>query len=226
MLRFIKRLFFFGGSLLTIYLGFLRPRLARWNATDEEVQGRHPGDALLPYPLLQTNCSITIRAPASRVWQWIVQIGYGRGGFYSYDWLERAAGLAGLRSATRIDPELQNLAVGDTVAISPVTPMKVAVLEPEKALVLKVLMSPFTAKVLEPGNPPEPWMDWTWAFLITPLDNSSCRLASRVRAVYAPYVQLWPLMALMVEPVSFIMDRKLLLTVKQRAEQSGLQGAE
>jgi hypothetical protein len=219
MRRFLNRLSFFGGGLLVAYLGLLRPRMARWNATDEEVLSRQPGDELVSHPLLHTTCSITIHAPASQVWQWIVQIGYGRGGFYSYDRLERAAGLEGLRSATRINPDLQKLTVGDTVAISPVTPMKVAVLQPGRALVLQVLISPFTAEVLEPANPSGPWMDWTWAFLITPLDEESCRLTSRVRAAYSPYILLWPLMALLVEPVSFVMDRKLLMTVKQRAEE-------
>jgi len=224
MKRFSNRLTFFGGGLLLAYLGLVRPRLARWNASDDEVLGRQPGDELIPHPLLHTTCSITIHAPAEQVWPWIVQIGYGRGGFYSYDWLERMAGLEGLRSATRIDPDLQNLAVGDTVPISPVTPMKVAALQPGRALVLRALMSPFTAEILDPDNLRGPWMDWTWAFLITPRGEGSCRLTSRVRAAYAPYILLWPMMAFVLEPVSFVMDRKLLLTVKQRVESGSQTG--
>jgi hypothetical protein len=218
MKGFLKRLTFFGGGLLAAYVGLARPWLARWNASDEEVLGQKPGDELVPHPLIQTTRSITVQAPAQRVWQWIVQIGYERGGFYSYDALERAAGLPGIRSATRIEPELQKLRVGDEVKLSPVTPMTVKRLQPGRALVLQIVMSPLSAQALDPRSPAEPWMDWTWAFLVTPLDDGSCRLTSRVRGRYAPYFALWPLMALVIEPASFVMDRKLLLTVKQRAE--------
>lgn len=217
MKRFFNRLAFFGGGLLAAYVGLVRPWLARWNATDDEVLVRQPGDNLIQHPLTQLTHSILIQAPAEQVWPWIVQIGYGRGGFYSYDQLERAAGLEGLHSATRIDPELQKLKLGDTVAISPVTPMTVEVLKPNRAMVLHIVMSPFTAQPVDPDSE-QIWMDWSWAFLITPLNEYTCRLTSRVRAVYHPYVLLWPLMALGMEPAAFVMDRKLLLTVKDRAE--------
>ena len=216
--KFLKGLPFWGGLLLGGYLGWGRAKIGRWNASDGEVLGAQPGDELLPKALLNTTRSITIQAPAKRVWQWIVQIGYGRGGFYSYDWLEQAAGLTGLHSAKSIDPELQKLRQGDTVNISPVTPMRVALLKANRALVLQLCMSPFTAEPVE-KSAGQPWIDWTWAFIITPLDDGSCRLTSRVRGSYSPYLTLWPLVALVLEPVSFVMDRKLLLTVKQRAEE-------
>ena len=220
MKRFFNRLFFFAGGLLAAYVGIVRPILARWNATDDEVLGPQPGDDLVRRPLLQTTQSILIQAPAEKVWPWLVQIGYGRGGFYSYDQLERAAGLKDLQSAMHINPELQKLQVGDSLPISPVTPMTVEVLKPNRALVLHILMSPFTARPLPANNPPEPWMDWSWAFLITPLNDYACRLTSRVRAIYSPYFLLWPLMALVVEPASFVMDHKMLATIKLRAEGS------
>jgi hypothetical protein len=218
MKKLFNNLKFFGGGLLLAYVGWLRPRLARWQVSDAEVRGPHLGDDLLPNPLMQINHAVTIEAPAETAWQWIVQVGYGRGGFYSYDWLERAAGLVGLRSAEEIDPGLQKLKVGDTVKISPVTPMTVEVFKPGRALVLRTVMSPFTAQALDRRSPPEPWMDWTWAFLVQPDSHQRCRLISRVRASYAPYFALWPLMALLAEPAAFVMDRKLLLTVKERSE--------
>ena len=214
----LNRFTFFAGGLLAAYLGLARPRMASWGAEASEIAGPQPGDELIPHPLLQTTRSVIVRAPAGRVWKWVAQIGYGRGGFYSYDWLERMAGLEGLRSAERIDPALQELKVGDTVQISPVTPMTVASCQPGRALVLHTLMSPFTAQPLERIRPNEPWMDWTWSFLISPLNEYACRLTSRVRAAYGPYLALWPLMALAVEPASFVMDRKLLETIRARAE--------
>jgi hypothetical protein len=204
-------------------VGYLRPRLARWGAQDGELQFDQPGDTLVPEPMLQMNHSVTIQAPPERVWPWIVQIGYERGGFYSYDRLERMAGLKGLQSATEINPAWQNLQVGDSVKIGPESPMTVAILEKNRALVLRMLMSPTTARVLDRSSYSEPWMDWTWAFLLTPVEGingpgQATRLTSRVRAIYAPYIPLWPVLTIGMEPAAFLMDRKLLETVRSRAE--------
>lgn len=214
---------FFVGGLLAAYIGWVRPRIARWGTPEGEVTGPQPGDTLIPQPMLQMTHSISIQASPERVWEWIVQIGYQRGGFYSYDWLERMAGLKGLQSATRIEQALQKLQVGDTVKISPVTPMTVAVLQKNQAMVLRMLMSPITSLPLDRMHPTEPWMDWSWAFLISPITGAngaeqSCRLTSRVRAAYAPYLPLWPLMAIGMEPAAFLMDRKMLETVRSLAE--------
>jgi hypothetical protein len=217
MKKLVNRITFFGG-FLAAYVGLIRPWISRWNATDDELLKVQPGDELIPHPLLHTTRSVLIQAPAEKVWPWVVQIGYGRGGFYSYDQLEQAAGLEGMHSATSIDPALQQLKQGDTIHISPVTPMTVELLEPGRAMVLHSLMSPFTAQPLDPQNPSQPWIDWTWSFLVTPLNDYACRLVSRVRAVYAPYFLLWPLVALGLEPATFVMDRKMLLTIKERAE--------
>lgn len=211
------------GGLLVAYVGWLRPRIARWGTAEGEMAGPQPGDNLIPESMLQLNHSITIQAPPERVWQWVVQIGYERGGFYSYDCLERLAGLKGLKSVNHIDPALQNLQVGDTVKISPVSPMTVAVLQKNRALVLRMLMNPISALPVDRMHPAEPWMDWTWAFLLTPIagDNGSgqaCRLTSRVRAAYAPYLPLWPLLTVGVEPAAFLMDRKMLARIKSLAE--------
>jgi hypothetical protein len=218
MKRFFNSLFFFAGGLLAAYVGLVRPLLARWNSTDDEVLGEQPGDDLVKRPLMQTTHSILIQAPAEKVWPWVQQIGYGRGGFYSYDELERAAGLKDLQSATEIVPELQNLKTGDTLPISPVTPMTVTTVTPNRTLVAHILMSPFTAQPLPEHNPPEPWIDWSWAFIITPLNDYACRLTSRVRAIYSPYLLLWPLIAVVLEPAAFAMDQKMLATIKERAE--------
>ncbi|MDK0748930.1 hypothetical protein P7A58_15550, partial [Clostridium perfringens] len=84
------------------------------------------GDELVPDPNYSSTRAISIAAPPAQVWQWLVQIGYGRGGFYSYDQLERMAGLTGLHSTNEIVPEWQALKAGETVSISPITPLQVA----------------------------------------------------------------------------------------------------
>jgi hypothetical protein len=167
--------------------------------------------------MYETTRAITIRAPAAEVWPWLVQIGYQRGGFYSYDWLENLAGLE-ISSADHMDPELQSLEVGDSVRIAPETPLTVATLEPNRVLVLHNTMNPFNAQTvdlddLEPG----PYMDWTWAFILEELDKRTTRLVVRVRGSYEPR-WLALLFYTLLEPAHFLMERKMMLGIKERAE--------
>ena len=96
-----------------------RPRMLRWGATAEEASGPLPGDDHTPHPRLQTTHAVTIDAPPEQVWPWLMQMGIGRAGFYTHDWVERlmfrARYAEGRRSATRVHPELPPLNVGDTV---------------------------------------------------------------------------------------------------------------
>ena len=96
-----------------------RPRMLRWGATDQEVGEGLPGDDHTPTPRVQSTRAVTIDAPPERVWPWLMQMGIGRAGFYSHDWVERlmcrARYVEGRHSATRIHPELGSLRVGDTV---------------------------------------------------------------------------------------------------------------
>jgi hypothetical protein len=91
------------GSLLAF-----RRHLLRWGATDDEVAAALPGDELVPDPSFSATRAITIAAPPADVWPWIVQMGYGRAGFYAYDWLDN---LGHGRSADEIVPDLQRLEV-------------------------------------------------------------------------------------------------------------------
>ena len=100
------------------YVLAVRPRLLRWGASTQEAAGPLPGDELVPTPRMQSTRAVTINAPAASVWPWLVQLGAGRGGMYSYDLLENAAGL-GIHSADRILPEHQRLDVGDVIPLGP-----------------------------------------------------------------------------------------------------------
>src|SRR5215204_7659525 len=77
-----------GAAALAAYQFVIRPWHLRWGATDEEINETLPGDEVKPDAEAQVTHAITINVPASEVWRWLVQIGQGRGGFYSYDWLE------------------------------------------------------------------------------------------------------------------------------------------
>ena len=94
-----------------------------------------PGDDLVPGATMIETHQIDIDAPAAAVWPWLVQLGYERGGFYSFDLLERLAGV-GITNAWRIEPRWQDLAVGDRVRLAADAALTVARLEPGHCLVL------------------------------------------------------------------------------------------
>ena len=173
-----------------------------WGATADEVSGQMPGDDLMPDPDVQTTRAITIEAPPGAIWPWLVQMGSGRGGAYTYDWIENLFAL-NMHSADEILPEFQDLKVGDALPLgSENAPrMRVEVVDPERALVVRS----------SDGN-------WVWAFGLYP-EGKHSRLVSRNRIKMpggsAPARLGW---AVVMEPGSLVMERKMLLGIKHRAE--------
>jgi hypothetical protein len=96
-----------------------RPRMLRWGTAAGEASEPLPGDGRTPHPRVQSTRAVTIDAPPEQVWPWLLQMGIGRAGFYTHDWVERlmfrARYVEGKHSATRIHPEVPPLRVGDTV---------------------------------------------------------------------------------------------------------------
>lgn len=101
--------------VIAVHVSSIGPRQRRWGATDEEVERAMPGDELLRPGVPSTTRAIAIDADPRDVFPWLVQIGYGRGGWYSHDWIDND----GRRSPDRIDPALQGLAVGDRIQMTP-----------------------------------------------------------------------------------------------------------
>lgn len=195
-----------------VYHGIVRPRILFWGATRDEMTRELPGDAILPNALVEQTRAITIHAPAAEVWRWLVQIGYRRGGWYSYDRLEAAAGAGEFReghSATRIYPELQHLRVGDLIRMSPWTGMRVAAVTPNRLLVLHSL--PGSAALLPKS---------TWTFLLDPLGADATRFIVRGRSNPNPRNPIEQLMNHMIEMPHFLMERRMMLGIKARAEES------
>jgi hypothetical protein len=202
-------------AVVTGYIRFVRPRTLTWGATPEEVSSPLPGDDLVRGQYVTTH-AITIARPAALVWPWLVQMGYQRGGWYSYDWLERAAGIGDFAdggSARRILPDLQSLVPGDSVGLSPNGGFTVVGLEPERSLVLQIPMDPLTGGPA--SNRSRVVLDWTWAFVLQPTEHG-CRLIIRVRGDVRPrwLAFTFPLL----DPVHLVMERKMLQTIQQRAE--------
>jgi len=90
-----------------------RPWHVTWGATHDEITANMPGDDVVAAPIFNATRAVTIDALPGAIWPWLVQIGFGRAGWYSYDLLDNL----GRRSAERIIPELQRVEVGDLVPL-------------------------------------------------------------------------------------------------------------
>ena len=172
-----------------------------WGARPDEVARDLPGDDLLPDPDMLSTRAISIAAPPEAIWPWLVQLGRGRGGAYTYDWIENLLGL-NMHSANEILPEHQHLKVGDLLPVGPDTPgMRVEILDANRALVFQSADR-----------------DWIWAFVLDPQGDVT-RLISRNRiAMTSPSLGRRLINRLVMEPGSLVMERKMLLGIKQRAE--------
>jgi hypothetical protein len=195
--------------LLTPVIG--RRRLT-WGATAEETQLRLPGDELVPRPKWGFTYAVTIAAPPAEVWPWIAQIGQGRGGFYSYQTLENLVGCR-IENATEIRPDFQHPSVSDAIRLHPESPpMRVALVDAPQAFVLD-------------GAPAETGREGgsaavTWQFFLTERDNESTRLLMRGRNDYdADSTERFFFGRFPLEPIAFVMSRKMLLEIKRLAEE-------
>ena len=123
------------GAVAVVYFRLLRPWHLHWGATAREAGGEVAGDELMPDPDIVATRVVEIDAPPSAIWPWLVQMGPGRGGAYTYDWIERRLGID-IRNTNRVIPELQHLKVGDEIAM-PGYAMRVERLDPGQAMVVR-----------------------------------------------------------------------------------------
>ena len=181
-------------AVLVVYRVLVQSWQHRWGATDEEVGRAMPGDDLLPGATGNTTRAITIAAPPDRVWPWLVQLGYGRAGWYSYDWIDND----GHPSADRIIPELQELTIRDQIPMLPGMGPRVREIQPNRYLVAGD----------DDGG--------TWCLALYPTAQG-CRLVSRWRVNWpiTPATAFWIFLS---DPGAFIMERKMLKGVRDRAE--------
>jgi len=172
----------------------------RWGTTPTERAARLPGDDVLPGAQYRATRAITVDAPPAAVWPWLVQVGCRRAGWYSDDLLDNLA----RPSARTIVPELQHLAIGQWVSMSPT---------PSDATAFKVA-----------GFHVDRWLLWhkpdsTWVWSLTELDGDRTRLVTRVHAAYDWHRPASALTGvLLMELGDFAMMRRMLLGIKERAE--------
>lgn len=212
------------GAIAGGYVFFIRPWQRRWGAPDDEIRRPLPGDDLSPDADSQATRALTIHARPEDIWPWLVQIGQDRAGMYSYTWLENLVG-ADIHNSNRIIPEFQERKVGDTVWLARKDRYKsagyavVGAIEPNRALVLLTQsgwtkLKPRDEFVSEGSN--------TWAFVLEPLDEQSTRLIVRDRMSSSPDL-VEKVVATLAELPHFIMQRKMMLGIKERAERTSRQ---
>jgi len=189
-------------DIVLIYRIPVRRWMRQWGATRAELRRELRGDREVPSPDYDTTLAITVRAPADCVWPWLVQLGYRRGGLYSYDWLDRLFGYLDAPSADRVLPEFQHLKVNDVIPIGRGSGFPVTLIEPGRTLVMSGAAN---------------GMHWMWELAVRPIDGTSTRLISRNRAE-VPRTIAAKLFMIVLEPAAFIMTRKMLLNVRRRAE--------
>lgn len=200
------------GSVAVAFVSWLfvtavtRPWRDRWGVRADEIDKPLPGDLPNRDPAFEVMHAVTIDAPPERVWPWLVQLGQDRGGFYSYSVLENALGLH-IRNADRIHPEWQDLHEGDLVRAAPRDWLggrfgedvgwRVTLVEPNRALVLR----------------------WWGAFVLEPQPDGRTRLLVRSKTS-DPKSPVWgaALGFVTFELPHFVMERKMLLEIRKRAE--------
>jgi hypothetical protein len=182
------------------FLQVYRPWELRWGATGEELTRRMPGDEVVPRPTFNATRAVTIDAPPEDIWPWIVQIGFGRAGWYSYDLFDNL----GRHSSERVVAELQHMDAGDLVPLGPGEKSGMFV----KEFVVNRSMLWWTGKHGQT----------TWAWGLYPIPGGATRLVTRVRTPFSwaqPMSAVW---LVLTEVADFPMMRKCLLGIKRRAE--------
>ncbi len=190
------------------YVRMLRPRMARWGATDDEVVGAMPGDTEVPAPYWMVTRAVSIAAPPEVVWPWILQIGYHRAGWYAYDLFDNDD----IPSAETILPEFQHLEIGQVLGEEG---LAVREIEPTRHIVL-AFHHPKTTWVVKQGVWPL-FGDCSMCLQLKPLLNGErTRLVYRVR-FSAPRLGRLLFLAFF-EPADFLSSRRMLTGIKRRAE--------
>lgn len=186
------------------YVWAVRPWEMRWGATDDELGMTLPGDSAVcgasgpSCPsgdvISVSTRAVTIRAPASTVWHWLIQTGVGRGGWFSHEWLENLFA-TGSQNADEIKPELQNVNVGDHWLFTKLGNVAtVTLVEPERTLSLN-----------------------GWIFNLRPIDSETTRLVVRYPTHANEFINT-PLSFTIMEPAHFVMESGMMQGIKERAE--------
>jgi hypothetical protein len=189
-------------AVVVVSVIVLTPWMDQWGATAAELSMALPGDELLSQPASYVNRAVSINAAPEKIYPWLVQLGAEKGGYYSYSMLETYLLFCPLQNADRIHAEWQDLKVGDQVKMCPGSsgppPYEVVQLISNRSMVLGHK---------ENGQ----WVDvWMFNIVAQPDGTSRLILRTRTNAVGG----FWDI----IHPGVFIMERGMLLGIKERAE--------
>ena len=220
-----------------VYFAVVRPRVRTWGVDPGEEDLHLPGDDLIAEPSHTETRGIDIAAPPDKVWPWLVQMGFGRAGWYSYDAMDMKGS-----SASSIVPEFQALEVGDVVPTHPGGGFQVKVIEPERALVLftdtelvkaqaEQAQASGTDELPTPGlkvsgammSASYPEFSASWAFFLQPNGQDGTRLIERFRAKTPGSGPASAVLGEIMGTGIVLMTRKQMLGIKERVEQPALE---
>ncbi len=212
MLRRCPRSLLFAATVGSwVYVIVFRRRLLRWGATADEAHRSLPGDDLVLHPTLEATRGLTVYATPEQIWPWLVQMGYQRAGWYSYDFIDNG----GVPSADCLLPAYQDLRVGDVMPLGDGAGFTVTALDPPNSMVLSVpdvRFGPVSGSVAV-------------SLVLDPQPDGSTRLLARLRAEFGSNLAS-TLCYLLFEPGDFVMMRKMMLGIKERAERTPVPFAE
>ncbi len=179
----------------------------RTGVSDEEAFGSLPGDEFMAHPMVERTRGVTVDATPEQVWPWLAQMGYGRGGWYTPQWVDLFANrwVFGIRrrfpeSADRLLPQYQHVAVGDLICDGPdyASYFRVLRVDPQHALVYRSIRHPRRGSPIDITDPQSPeraeqqlraagtYLDFTWALVLKEQPGQGTRLLLRTRADYSP----------------------------------------
>jgi hypothetical protein len=217
--RHVGRIVLATSSLLPLLHALMvRPRMLTWGATPDEVAHVYPGDEIVPDAVGTSTMATTLPAPPPQVWAWLVQMGYDRAGWYSWDRLDRG----GIASAEHVVPEWQRLKEGQRLQATPTgeTWFTVARLEPHRTLVLSSdLALPSGRSLTRADALPSAYAGGIWAFHLRPTDDDGTRLVVRTRGTSRPRAITRPFDLLFGEPAHFIMQTRQFHNLRRRLQQ-------
>jgi len=186
----------------SIYFFGIRPAQLRWGATPEECARTMPEDAAVSDPVFDATRAITIHATPEQIWPWLIQMGFGRAGFYGYDLIENLGSTSGIRSAQVIVPTLQNPHTGDVLPLSIAASLNYGPIQQNRSVVWQSSDVPQTG---------------VFVWELVPIDSSNTRLISRIRWNYV-HTPSGYLLGIFTEFTDHIAVRKILQGIRDRAE--------
>jgi len=225
------------GAIIGTTAGITISRAVRfsrtWGVDPTEAAKPLPGDDLVPTPTAIETRAITIDAPPAAVWPWLAQMGFERGGWYSYDRLDNRG-----RSVDTILPAFQSPQVGDLIPMSPDAGFEVKVVEPGRALVLfndtalverqalaasssTILPAGLAASTSVLGTLPRDFAA-SWAFALEPLDGGRTRLVERFRVRFGGANRAFAIFGPLLGVGVFLMMRRQLIGIAERAMRTAL----